>query len=624
MNFNFCNPKNDRGGVVLVALLVLSFGAVGALVFVQLIATRSLMADSARNALERRVILSNSKALAKNYLYDQVVPAPFSSNRGDVTFTLAEGPDVWAEFSLAGFDPTQYPDGESPLSRTFPLNADGNFDNRVNRFQNRFGYGHNFTSYTIRPDVRIGDGVQLMGFRDEEDLNFLPAENPDDAFRVFEHRMTFFIKARSPLLGGDCVYTLARDNGQLPGTVNGADGSVNIEGRAYHVEPSSLVGSNYTGIGENTVGVVPFNALGPVADAPIISNFPDVVHTWGRAGVAPQVNDYQGHFFERDTLREFQRFRANYADDPDTNYRYIIEELDTYDQLGSADPLAGVPVLKFQRPKFADSLVPGGFSKLGDETYGIGTAISDDPNHSAADDGVRPTGVKILPSGSDMKNSQGPGGAGLAAVSQTLRQEGGRTINTLRINMQRLADPVFVAAGVEELELVCNGTYDGDTVLTEEDKVPVLIVIAQPQALERVRVYGSRSDRLLYLSVLNTSPALPAPPTRLKWWWHGTGDIASTPRPSFKLFAEVHHSIVDFQFANLDADVEIVGGFLHSNNINAGDTSSNQLIIKPVNIDAANLSANRLNRIERMADRVGWVETYITSGAEGDRPQNTY
>ena len=619
MKLNFRKSKKDRGGVVLVALLALSFGAVGALVFVQLIATRAQMVDSANNALQRRVVLSNSKVLAKQYLYDQVLPAPFSSHPAAVSFELTDGSSAWAQFAMGAFSDTQYPPTLTPLTRFEALDSSGNENININAYLNRFSYGHNSRAYTVRPEIRLGDGVALMTIRGEEDTEVVGGEDPADAFRVFQHRMTFFIKARSPIVAGDGVYTLANDDGQAAGSVFGASGSLSIEGRAFHTAATSLTGSNYEGSGENLVGAVPGFTLGASASGPGVSNFPDTVHTWGRAGLVTEAADYEGRLPIPSQQQEFDRFRSGADPGGELSYRRISEDPSgTYPGFDGAADFENVPVLVSRTVRF-DALdfntVPP--TRLPDETYRNGAVISVDPNH---DDAKIPTGVPVFPSGTDM--AQAPGR--LEKISQTMRQVGGVTINTLRINLNTLTDPVFVDSGVEELEIIGNGTYDGDNFVTNANTGALIIVIAQPQELQRVRFYGSRNDHLLYLSILNTSPTPPASPTQLKWWWHDTTDFTASPRPSFRLFAEVYRSILDFQFAGLDSDVEVIGGFRHSNDLIGGSNTGNRLVIAPEFIDPTVTSAFTLSRIERTANRVGWVETYITAGAEGDRPAGTF
>ena len=625
MNTSFLRPKKDRGGVVLVALLTLTFGAVGALVFVQLIATRAQMVDSANNALQRRVVLSNSKALAKQYLYDQVVPAPFADQDTAVSYTLTDGTDDWAQFSMAPFTNTQYVPSQTPLTRVIAIDSNGNENKTINEYQNRFSYGHNARAYTVRPDIRLGDGVGFMDIRDDESVEFVGTPATQNAFRVFQHRMTFLIKARSPLTGGDGVYTLANDPGQAPGRVAGLPSpalpNVALNGRAYHTAETSLTLSNYGGSGENIVGAVPGAALTSTTNGPGISNFPDIVHTWGRSGTVTQAADYEGRIPVPTQAEEFARFQSGFNLDGVTQFRLISEIVDgTYPGFDGAPALTPVPVLESRRVTFggaaASSIVP---TMLPAETYRNGATISMDPNHS---DEKIPTSTKVYPTGTDTGMVAGV----IAPISQTLRLDGLTVINTLRINLNTLSEPVFVEAGVEELEIICNGTYDGQVFATNPNRGASIIFIAQPQALQRIRFYGTRNDSLLHLSITDTSPRAtpPVAPTRLQWWWHDTEDITSNPRPSFRLFAEVDRSIINFQFNNAGSDVEIIGGFRHSNDIDAGLNSTNEVFVGPEFINATVERDNTLSRIERTTNRLGWIETYITAGNEGDRPVGTF
>ncbi|MDB4673252.1 hypothetical protein OAF27_00415 [Verrucomicrobiales bacterium] len=622
---SFLKSKKDRGGVVLVALLTLSFGAVGALVFVQLIATRAQMVDSANNALQRRVVLSNSKALAKQYLYDQIIPANFEDHDTAVSYTLTDGSDDWAQFAMAPFTPTQYVGNETPLTRLIAIDRNGNENKSINEYQNRFSYGHNSRAYTVKPEISLGDGVAFMAARPDEEIEFVGTPATENAFRVFQHRMTFFIKARSPLTGGDGVYTLANDPDQAPGRIAGLTSpslpNVFLGGRAYHTASTSHTSSNYAGSGENIVGAVPGAVLGAGANGPGISNFPDIVHSWGRSGLVTQAADYEGRLPILNQNQEFARFQSGFNLDGVSQFRLVSENVNgNYPGLDGDPELNNVPVLESRRVTFggapASTITP---TQLPDETYRSGSTFSVNPNHSAE---KIPTLARVFPSGTDMAlNEQPP-----APISQTLRQESGLTINTLRINFNTLSEPVFVEAGVEELEILFDGTYDGQDFATNPNRGASLIFLAQPQALQRIRFYGSQNNSLLYLSITDTSPRTtpPATPTRLDWWWHDTGDITANPRPSFRLFAEVDRSLINFQFADVAADVEVIGGFRHSNNISAGLNSTNQLFITPETIDPTVTSENTLSRIERAAHRVGWIETYITAGAEGDRPVGTF
>ena len=632
MNTSFLKSKSDRGGVVLVALLTLSFGAVGALVFVQLIATRAQMVDSANNALQRRVVLSNSKALAKQYLYDQVIPSNFEDHDTAVSYTLTDGTDPWAQFAMQPFAvPQQYIGDETPLTRLEAIDRNGNENKGINEYQNRFSYGHNARAYTVKPEISLGDGVQFMAARPDEEIEFVGTPLTENAFRVFQHRMTFLIKARSPLTGGDGVYTLASDPGQRPGRVAGllSPGLPNVffGGRAYHTTKESFEGSatfqgsNYGGSRENLVGAVPGVHLGASTNTSTISNFPDIVHTWGRTGAVTQVADYQGRLPAYDLDAEFARFQSGFVQGEGLEYIRISENPSgTYPGFDGDPDLTPVPVLESSRISFGGNVVSAG-DRLPAETYWDGANFSVDPNHgdqkSPPPSGVTPSGTIV----SDLDDVKPP-----ASISQTLRQVGGVTINTLRINLSALSRPVFVDSGVEDLEIICDGTYDGVDFMTNANRGASIIFLAQPQALQRVRFYGSQNNTLLHLSITDTSaPSTPpAAPTRLDWWWHDTADIGSVPRPSFRLFAEVDRSIINFQFSNINADVEIVGGIRHSNDIIAGPNSSNELFFVTEPIDPTITSENTLSRIERTSRRLGWVETYITAGAEGDRPAGTF
>lgn len=127
-----------RGSAILFALIVMAIGSVALAAWINLLANRVLYAEQLSAGVDRRITLQNSRALATQYLLQNVLPLSYS------TPLSASVADNWGAFSAAG------PAGGNPLT---PLES---VDQPAG--SNPFSPGSD-GGYTVDIPVTLSDGV---------------------------------------------------------------------------------------------------------------------------------------------------------------------------------------------------------------------------------------------------------------------------------------------------------------------------------------------------------------------------------------------------------------------------------------------------------------------------------
>lgn len=135
-----------KGSVLVVALVISAVGTIGVLATVSIIGARSLEAESHFDGLDRRVILNNSKALAREAIYRNYLPNE-TVVAAETTFSY----DTWAKVKIGDFDKAALSFGDA--ARTHPTGAapirafSQDLSVKVNDGSNDYGFQYQMRSY---------------------------------------------------------------------------------------------------------------------------------------------------------------------------------------------------------------------------------------------------------------------------------------------------------------------------------------------------------------------------------------------------------------------------------------------------------------------------------------------
>lgn len=239
------------GGTMLMALVTVAAGSIGLTAWLGVLTTRTHYAESMEETITRRVVLANSRAMAQEYVFRNVLTEA-SGPAASHAVTDSTDPDmVWGSFTMAEFS-------QAPLTST-TLTAGFN---RFSPSQNNYGY-------FVPLEITVSDGEQDVPGR-------------------------FYAKSRSPLLAGD-VLTVSRSAAAPDHVIEiAADGPsrIDVDGRSFYQHPMNThkYGNTTKVYTTRDVGAsVLFAPSTPQGSPAPMSNFPSPPMTSGRTDVGNTV-----------------------------------------------------------------------------------------------------------------------------------------------------------------------------------------------------------------------------------------------------------------------------------------------------------------------------------------------
>ncbi|CAN5331843.1 hypothetical protein BH23VER1_BH23VER1_06330 [soil metagenome] len=236
------------GGILLVALVVLAAGGAGLAAFLSVLGGRVVYTEEQEGNARGRVVLSNSAAMAREYIYRNVLTeaSGVAFVSPSVLASATDPNDVWGTFSMGEIgNPPLASEARPPLNRFSPANND--------------------LGYFVSLPVTLGDGN-------------------------YSYTPQFGAHSRSPLLAGDPL-VVGRSAHSPSYSVKIATGTSNsdyleVEGRSLYFNPgmNSHIHRELTPAYSTSNVAVPFAPSHPTSGLAIHTNFPSVPMTAGRSG----------------------------------------------------------------------------------------------------------------------------------------------------------------------------------------------------------------------------------------------------------------------------------------------------------------------------------------------------
>ena len=232
---------------MVIALMVLAAGTVGISAWVALITARSAYAEAQELSIQRRVILGNSRAMAREYILRNVLTEFPTASSVDLSVADTTAPySDWGNFTLGAVS-------TAPLAST-----------QLTAGINRFSPANNNFGYYVPLDVDLSDGVGSITSR-------------------------FYAKSRSLNLSGTPLLVTA-PAGAPNYTIRVAPDSADylaIDGASHYAAPTSphVYRNLTTTYSTRDVGPdVSFVPSAPGGGLAILGNFPSVPMTSGKSG----------------------------------------------------------------------------------------------------------------------------------------------------------------------------------------------------------------------------------------------------------------------------------------------------------------------------------------------------
>ncbi len=211
MHANVFSTRN-QGSIAIIALLVTAVGTIGLAAMLTLVHARMSQIETAEEAVLRRVRLMNGKQLAKQYVYQEVLP---TSAGAEGTYTIGSN---WARITVKNW-----------IGSAFTTTTTGEI--------NPFGPSPN--------GVPFVETVEVDVFSLASSGSWDTTSEPD----TYEFR----ILGRNPALGGTLLSLHRSANGALAD--NEVDGPITVSGRSLIWESDAVLADrNYEFLAEQTIG----------------------------------------------------------------------------------------------------------------------------------------------------------------------------------------------------------------------------------------------------------------------------------------------------------------------------------------------------------------------------------
>jgi hypothetical protein len=253
----------QSGSVIIYALIVLAVGALLLAGWVRVLATRVLATEQLGDNINRRLVLENSRLLARQYLLQNVLPGTYG---GATSLALANG---WAAFALTGTttgSPLVVVDPPTHLNVFSPGGADGyglNISANLSDgdttiawdFQTRAGspiFGHDlFTSQ--KPTILAGTQIIVStGLRIAENTVVWVPNSPNAFAQTAGtyQTPTVSLPSMTPLLNGAGQPLLMSNFAFPPVTSGTAGGGLGYDGSIAVIDPTGA-GLRYKAAGSS-------------------------------------------------------------------------------------------------------------------------------------------------------------------------------------------------------------------------------------------------------------------------------------------------------------------------------------------------------------------------------------